>query len=78
MDNPMSVMSIVVNASPLRYSEYALDAARNAADHPADYATHDSSNRTRPIIALRSPFLRASNNPLSVCCQGHGKNRERQ
>jgi hypothetical protein len=67
------VISVVVNAGPLRYSEYALDAARYAADNPADYAAYGSSDRACYMIALRGPFLGTSNNALSMCRHGYRK-----
>ena len=74
----MSVMSVVVNASLLRDTEHTLDAALNAADDPADRAAHGPSDWTCRTIALLGPFLRAPNDALSLRCQGHGKNGERQ
>jgi hypothetical protein len=71
-------MAIVVNASPLRYTKYALDAARYAADNPADNASHGSSDRACYMIALRGSFLGASNNALSMCRHGHRKKDECQ
>jgi hypothetical protein len=72
------VISVVVNASPLRYSEYALDAA----DNPADYTAYRSSDRACYMIALRGPFLGsflgAANNALSMCRHGHCKKDECQ
>jgi hypothetical protein len=64
--------------SPLRNSEYSLDAthdpALNATHDPADGASH----RPGRTIAGSSAFFRAPNDALSLRCQGHGKNGERQ
>lgn len=78
MDSPMSVMPIVVDAGPLRYSEHALDAASNAADHAADNTAHGSSDWACRTGALRDAFLCAANNSLSLRCYRHGKNGERE
>jgi len=80
MDGPMLILSVMVNASLLRsrYSEYTLDATRNAADDATDYPANGSADRTGRTIALLDPFLCTTNDPLSVRCQGHGKNSERQ
>jgi hypothetical protein len=72
------VIPVVMNAGPLRYSEYALNATRNAADNPADYAAYGSSDRACYMIALRGPILGASNNALSMCRHGHRKKDECQ
>ena len=77
MDDSM-VISVVVNAGPLWYSEYTLNATRNPADNPADYAAYGSSDRACYMIALRGSFLGASNNALSTCRHGHCKKDECQ
>jgi len=62
--------------SPLRNSEYSLDAtddpALNAAHDPADRTAH----RAGRTIAGSSAFFRAPNDALSLRCQGHRKNCE--
>jgi hypothetical protein len=80
MDGPMLILSVMMNACllRLRYPEYTLDATGNAADDPTDYTAHGSADRTSRTIALLDPFLCTTNDPLSVRCQGHGKNGERQ
>jgi hypothetical protein len=50
------------------------DPALNATHDPADGASH----RPGRTIAGSSAFFRAPNNALSLRCQGHGKNGERQ
>ncbi len=80
MDGPMLVPLVVVNASPmrLRYSEYTLDATRDAADDATDHTANGSADRTGRTIALLDTFLCTTNDPLSVRCQGRGKNGEGQ
>ena len=63
MYGPMAVTSIVVNASPVRYSEYTFDATCDAANDPADSTANGASDRTCRTIALLGPFLCAPNDP---------------
>jgi hypothetical protein len=68
MNAPMAVTLIVVDASPLWYSEHTFDATCNAADDPADYTSNGSSDRACYTIALLNSFLCATDDPLSLCC----------
>ena len=64
--------------SPLRNSEYSLDAAYDPSFNAAYDSTHSTSHRAGRTIAGSSAFFRAPNNTLSRRCQGHGKDYECQ
>jgi len=68
------MMVAVVVVPVIRNSDRAL----NAADGRPDRTAHDSPDRTCRVIAFVCAFLRAPNDSLGMCCQGHDKNSKRQ
>ena len=68
------MMVAVVVVPVMRNSDRAL----NTADCRPHWNAHDSPDWTCNAIAFMGAFLRAPDDSLGLCCQGHGKNSKRQ